>query len=201
MARKKSPEHHQERQEQIVQASAQLIQEKGFHGTTLQDVADQLDFTKAALYYYVEDKQALLFRIHQQLLEMVLAAVETIVKSEQTATEKVSQFLDTHIRLIANHPELFTVYFHEKSQLNPEHAAEATRMERQIVSALEIMLREGIEAGAFEALDPTVAAFALLGTSSWVYRWYRPQGRLSVEEVSDMLRKIVLRGLEKQVVE
>src|SRR5579883_665773 len=198
MARKKRPELHQERREQIVQASAQLIQEKGFHGTTLQDVADQLDFTKAALYYYVTDKQELLFRIHEQALGMLLEATEAIVQSDQPATMKICFFIDTQVRLVTNHLDLFTVYIHEKSRLLAEHAEAVTAKERQVVHALQTIIREGIAAGVFEPLDPTVAAFAVLGANSWVYRWYRPQGRLSVEEISKVLQRMVLGGLEKR---
>lgn len=198
MARKKRLELHHERREQIVQASARLIQEKGFHGTTLQDVADQLDFTKAALYYYVEDKQELLFRIHEQALTMLLEAVEAIVQSDQPAAAKICAFIDTQVHIIINRLDLFTVYIHERSYLLPEHAEVVTNMERQIVRTLQTIIREGIATGAFEPLDPTIAAFAILGASSWVYRWYRPQGRLSIEEISKALQRVVLGGLEKR---
>jgi AcrR family transcriptional regulator len=198
MARKKRPELYQERRAQIVHASAQLIQEKGFHGTTLQDVADQLNVTKAALYYYIEDKQELLFHIHKQALSMLLEAAEAIVEGDQPAVMKIGTFIDTQIRFIMDRLDLFTVYIHERSNLLPEHARIVTNMERQIVHALQAIIREGIAAGAFEPLDPTIAAFAVLGASSWVYRWYRPQGRLSIEEISKELQQVVLGGLKKR---
>jgi AcrR family transcriptional regulator len=198
MARKKSAELHQERQEQIVQASAHLMQEKGFQGMTLQEVADQLECTKAALYYYVEDKQELLFRIHLQVMTMLLEAIEGILQSNQSATMKARAFIDTQVRLVASRPDLFTVYFHEKTHLKPEHAEVVTQMERKIVHSLETLLREGMNAGNFERVDSTVAAFAILGASSWVYRWYRSQGRLSIDEVSTTLQRIVLHGLERE---
>jgi AcrR family transcriptional regulator len=196
IARKKRIEQYRQRTQQIVTASAQLIHEKGFHGTTLQDVADRLDFTKAALYYYVQDKEDLLFRIHMQTLEMTLAAVEAIVRSERTPPAKLRAFIDNQVRMVVGHPDLFTVYFNEKSHLTEEHAEAATKIERQIVQAITGAIREGVAAGFFHDVDPTVAAFAVMGASSWVYRWYRPQGRLSVEEVSEALQKVMLSGLE-----
>jgi TetR/AcrR family transcriptional regulator, cholesterol catabolism regulator len=60
-----------------------------------------------------------------------------------------------------------------------------------------MVLREGMATGAFQDVDPTVAALAALGASSWVYRWYRPGGRLSVDEVSNILQRVILSGLEQ----
>jgi TetR/AcrR family transcriptional regulator, cholesterol catabolism regulator len=197
IARRKHLEQHQRRTEQIVTTSAQLIQEKGFHGTTLQEVAEELDVTKAALYYYVKDKEDLLFRIYQHTLELALASVEAIVQSEQPPAEKVRALIDNQVRLITSRPELFTVYFHEKAHLSAEHGEVATRLERQIVQRVAMVLREGIASGAFQDIDTTVAAFSVLGASSWVYRWYRPGGRLSVGEVSTILQRVILSGLEQ----
>ena len=195
---KKSQELHRERQEQIIQASAQLMQERGFQGMTLQEVADQLECTKAALYYYIEDKQALLFRIHSQVMTLLLEEVDRILRTDQSATLKARAFIESQVHLVANHPALFTVYFHEKNQLKPEHGEAVTQMERKIVRALETILRKGIESGDFELVDPTVAAFTIFGASSWVYRWYRPQGRLSIDEVALIVQRMVLQGVERK---
>jgi len=197
IARRKHLEQHQRRTEQIVTTSAQLIQEKGFDGTTLQEVAAELDVTKAALYYYVKDKEDLLFRIHLHTLELALASVEAIVQSEQPPAAKVRALIDNQVRLITSRPELFTVYFNEKAHLSAEHGEAATRLERQIVQRMAMVLREGMATGAFQDVDPTVAALAALGASSWVYRWYRPGGRLSVDEVSNILQRVILSGLEQ----
>ena len=196
IARRKQPELHQRRTEQIVTTSAYLIQEKGFHGATLQKVAEELDVTKAALYYYVKDKEDLLFRIHLHTLELALASVEAIIQSEQSPANKVRALIDNQVRLITSRPELFTVYFNEKAHLSADHAEAVTNLERQIVQRMVVVLRQGMASGAFQNMDPTVAAFALLGASSWVYRWYRPDGRLSVDEVSHFLQTMVLNGLE-----
>ena len=196
IARKKRIEQHLHRTQEIVTASAQLIHEKGFHGTTLQDVADRLDFTKAALYYYVQDKEDLLFRIHMQSLEITLAAVEAIMRSDVPPPARLRAIIDNQVRLVASHPDLFAVYFNEKAHLTGEHFDSATKIERQIVQTVTGVIREGIAAGFFHNVDPTVAAFAVMGASSWVYRWYRPQGRLSIEEVSEILQKVMLCGFE-----
>jgi AcrR family transcriptional regulator len=196
IARRKHIELHQRRTEQIITTSAQLIQEKGFHSTTLEEVAEKLDLTKAALYYYVEDKEDLLFRIYLQSLELTLASTEAIVQSEQPPVAKVRALIDNQVRLITSRPELLTVYFNEKAHLSAEHYEAVTNLERQIVQRMVEVLRDGMAVGALQDMDPTVAAFTVLGASSWVYRWYQPGGRLSVDEVSNILQRVLLSGLE-----
>lgn len=160
-------------------------------------MAEELEVTKAALYYYVKDKEDVLFRIHRHTLELALASVETIMQSEQSPADKVRALIDNQVRLITSRPELFTVYFNEKAHLSDEHREAVTNLERQIIQRMTVVLREGMAAGAFQEVDPTVAAFAVLGASSWVYRWYRPGGRLSVDEVSTTLQTVILSGLEQ----
>ena len=133
-----------------------------------------------------------------QTLEMALAAVEAILQSQQPPAVKVRLFIDNQVRLIVSRPDLFTVYFNEKAYLTPEHSEAVSTIERQIVHAIATILRDGIAAGSFQEVDPTVAAFALLGASSWVYRWYRPAGRLSIDALSHTLQTVILSGLEKQ---
>lgn len=157
-----------------------------------------MDVTKAALYYYVKDKEDLLFRIHRHTLELALASVEAIVQGAQSPADKVRALIDNQVRLITSRPELFTVYFNEKAHLSAEHAEAVTNLERQIVQRMTVVLRDGMVAGVFQDMDPTVAAFAVLGASSWVYRWYRPGGRLSVDEVSTNLQAVILSGLERR---
>ena len=159
-------------------------------------MAEKLDVTKAALYYYVEDKEDLLFRISLQTLELTLASVEAIVQSEQPPAAKVRALIDNQVRLIASRPELLTVYFNEKAHLSAQHYKEVTNLERQIVQRMVEVLRDGVAIGALQDVDPTVAAFTVLGASSWVYRWYQPEGRLSVDEVSNILQRVILSGLE-----
>ncbi len=171
------------------------MQEKGFQGMTLQDVADELDFTKAALYYYVQDKQDVLFRIHMQTLEMMLESTEKIARSDASPPEKLRAFIDRQVHMVAEDTASFTVYFHEKAHLTPEHAEATTDKERQIVHTLTDIYRAGVAEGYFRDLDPTVATFALLGVSNWIYSWYRSEGRLSIDAVSQILQTITLSGL------
>jgi hypothetical protein len=102
--------------------------------------------------------------------------------------------VDSFVRLVAERPAFFTVYFQEKGHLGADHLRSVTRTERKIAGALERVLRDGMARGTFRVADPAVLAFAILGMCFWVYKWFRPAGRSSVDEVSRIFQALVLDG-------
>jgi AcrR family transcriptional regulator len=183
------------RRQAILDAGALLMQDRGFVGTTVEDVTDHLDLTKAAFYYYVENKEELLFQISTQTLELADASISAIERSSEAADRKLGQMIDSFVRLVADRPSFFTVYFQEKGHLAPEHLKTVTRIERKIATALERVVRDGTSTGLFRKTDPAVAAFALLGMCFWIYKWFRPAGRATVDDVSTTFQALALQGL------
>jgi len=184
------------RRQAILDAGALLMQQRGFAGTTVEDVTGQLDLTKAAFYYYVENKEQLLFQIATQTLALADASVSAIERSNATPDRKLGEMIESFVRLVAERPAFFSVYFQEKGHLGADHLKAVTRKERKIAGALERVLREGMAAGAFRTADPAVAAFGILGMCFWVYKWFRPEGRSTVEEVSATFQALALRGVQ-----
>jgi len=182
------------RRQAILDAGALLMQQRGFVGTTVEDVTGHLDLTKAAFYYYVENKEELLFQISTQTLALADTSISAIERSDAPPDRKLAQMIDSFVRLVAERPAFFTVYFQEKGHLDADHLKAVTRIERKIAGALERVLRDGMASGAFRTADPAVAAFAILGMCFWIYKWFRPEGRSNVEEVSRTFQALVLRG-------
>jgi len=183
------------RRQAILDAGALLMQERGFVGTTVEDVTGHLDLTKAAFYYYVENKEELLFQISTQTLALADASIAAIERSNATPDRKLAQMVDSFVRLVAERPAFFTVYFQEKGHLGADHLKVVTRVERKIASALERVLREGMTAGTFRTADPAVAAFGILGMCFWVYKWFRPAGRSTVDQISAAFQALALGGI------
>ena len=183
------------RRQAILDAGALLMQQRGFVGTTVEDVTDHLDLTKAAFYYYVENKEELLFQISTQTLALADASISAIERSGEAAERKLGLMIDSFVRLVADRPAFFTVYFQEKGHLDAEHLKAVIRVERKIAGALERVLRDGMAAGTFRAADPAVAAFGILGMCFWVYKWFRPGGRADVAAVSRAFQALILRGV------
>src|SRR5438105_8352958 len=184
-----------DRRQDIFDAAALLMRRRGFVGTTIEEVAKHLALTKAALYYYVENKEELLYQISIQTLGLAFERVSAIARSDAAPAKKMREVVDTFVHLVAERPEFFTVYFQEKGHLGREHLRTVTKTERRIVDTVRKIYRDGAAEGSFRKLDPTATAFGLLGLCFWVYQWYRPGGRLSVDEISATFQDLAARGM------
>src|SRR5262249_39061626 len=131
--RRGRPSTRQQQRERILEAGARLIHAKGFQATTIQDVADELEFSKAAFYYFVRNKQDLLQQILLRTLTRSLDAVVAIVHGPGRTDEKLLQVVESFVCMVAERPEMFSVYFRERAHLAPPHRETATELERRIV--------------------------------------------------------------------
>lgn len=182
------------KRQEIFDAAALLMGQRGFVGTTIEEVAQQLELTKAALYYYVSNKEELLYQILDQTLGLALERVTAVEASKATPAKKMADVIETFVRLVAERPQFFTVYFQEKSHLGREHLRAVTRTERRIVDAVRRIYKAGAADRSLRPLDPVAATFGVLGLCFWVYQWYRPGGRLSVDDVVRTFQDLASRG-------
>lgn len=182
------------RRQAIVDTAAALMQERGFLGTTIEAVAAELDFTKAAFYYYVKNKEELLYEISMLSLDATLAAISEIVARDLPPHAKLQAIIENLVRTICSRPAVFTVYFQEKGHLSPEHLAAVTERERQIGALIKQVYREGVARGELRDLPASVAVFGLLGMCFWVYKWYRVDGALAPAAIAAVLQQLAAHG-------
>jgi AcrR family transcriptional regulator len=168
---------------------------KGFAATTIEDVADKVDFTKAAFYYYVENKEELLYEIFLDVLTVGLDQLDAIGRSADRPSAKLRAIIHMYVRRMAEHKERSTVYLQEKRHLEPAHQREVDRLERRALDILRDVIKQGIAAREFRRVDPTVAALGLIGMCVWVHRWYRESGALSIDEVASTFEDLLMSGL------
>ena len=185
------------RKQQIIERAVELIQEKGFLGTSIQDVADQLDFTKAAFYYFVKNKEELLYEIMQQAMNLSLQSMAATAQSDLPPAKKLELMIDGYVRMMSERGDLMSILFQEKRHLSPEHYEAITRTEQHILDAWKEVYRAGVADGSFADIPPTVAAFAMIGVCSWTYLWLNPAGPLPPAEVAAILQQIVLHGVTR----
>jgi len=192
--RRGRPTTRHRQQERILDAGTRLIHAKGFQATTIQDVADELEFSKAAFYYFVRNKEDLLYQILLRTLTGALEMVAAIARGPGPPEQKLLQVVDAYVRMIAERPETFAVYFRERAHLAPDHREAATALERKIVAELRCLYAAGVEAGCLRDLPVEAAVFGLLGMCFWTYEWFRPDGTIGAAELSEALRALVTHG-------
>jgi len=163
------------------------MRQKGYGGMSIQQLADALGFSKPAFYYHVKDKADLLLQISLETLQLAEQRIGAIARSHEPPREKMAGIVRAYVELMTRRPELFAVYFEEKTNLAPADLERTRAVERRLFHLVEGVYREGVAAGEFRDFDPTVAVFGVLGMCFWVYQWYRPEGPLAPEAIADVL--------------
>ena len=193
--RRGRPSTRRSRQETILEAGAKLIHAKGFQATTIQDVADEVEFSKAAFYYFVQNKEDLLYQILLRTLTEAARTVTETIAAPGSPDEKLLRVIGSFGRMVAERPDTFSVYFKERGHLSPEHREAVTALERRIVAELRSVYAEGAASGRLRDLPAEAAVFGLLGMCFWTYEWFRNDGRLTPAALGIALEALASGGV------
>jgi TetR/AcrR family transcriptional regulator, cholesterol catabolism regulator len=185
----------QGKRQDIIEVTAKLMQAHGYNGVTLKSLASEMNVTEPALYHYFDSKQDLLFVIVQQTIDNVLEKVTGLVQQAIPSALKLQQVLLLFSNQIIEQMPMFATYFQDRGELSQERSAEIRTKERHLIHLIADVIAQGMETGEFrKEADPLVTAFALIGASAWVYRWYDPAGRISPEDLSRQIAAVGLNG-------
>ncbi len=174
----------QGRAEEILQAAARVFRERGYHGGTLEEVGARLGITRAALYYYFRNKQAVLRELLTRAMHVGVADLEAAIASSDDPEEQLTTAIASLIDLIARERDIFTVYFQENEAVMSAAGEEARRLEEQYAHRFTGLVGEVLDARGVEGADAGVIARGLLGMCNWTYRWLQPGGPLSPRDVA-----------------
>lgn len=182
------------RREQIIDVATGLFRQKGYHATSLDDIADAIGFTKPAIYYYFKSKDDILFAIIDDIVDQGLRRIQAVASREASATERMHDLLVENTRVILENLNANTVFYNERGLLSAEHERAIRARERGYTKIVEDLYVEGVENGEFIDVDPHIATSTLLGASIWSYRWFDPEGELSIDEIAEGIARILLEG-------
>lgn len=185
---------------EIYRAAAQVICEKGYDATSMNEIAEAVGITKAGLYHHISGKRNLLFQIMNFGLDSLEEEVVVPARAIADAEQRLRTIITSHAQLITsrstpqgNNP--VTVVVDEVAGLTPAQRRKINLRKRAYVDFIRDTLKQLQEDGKLTEVDVTAAAFSLVGMILWLSRWYSPAGRLTPEEVSEEVTKIALGGL------
>jgi TetR/AcrR family transcriptional regulator, cholesterol catabolism regulator len=161
------------RLDDIVDAAAEVFRARGYHASTLEDVAEALDLRRASLYHYVRSKSHLLALICERALTLALQSIDQINQIQDPA-ERLMTLVRMHATLIAREQAMSKVFFDERASLADEDRARVGDVHRRYFAAFAATIEACIEAGVLPRADPRLSTHAILGMVTWVYKWFRP---------------------------
>jgi AcrR family transcriptional regulator len=186
------------RRREVLDEAARLFHERGYMGTSMDDIADAVGLTKGTLYHHFPSKAVILGDIYEEAVSFVLAHMSEL-EQQGSATAAVRSIISAIVELIGEHRYHVTVFYQEMRWIGewlPAKDARAIRKQiREYIDSVERVIQRGIDEGDFRPTDVSVAAYALIGMASWTYQWFEPSRRLSAGAVSEVLAQTFLEGL------
>ena len=188
-----------DRKEQIYSTASSLFSERGYHATTVRDIARELNIQGGSLYAHIDSKEDVLWEIVSRAADQFLDAVEPIVASERGAVEKLREMVRAHVGVVAANLADATIYLHEWKFLGEERRKLAAERRDRYENMYRQVVEEGIRSGDFAPTDPKMASILVLSAVNWLPQWYKTSGPLTPEEVADLFSELVLSGLVPRV--
>jgi AcrR family transcriptional regulator len=183
--------------EDILEAAAQVFRHKGFHGASMQDIAEAVNLQKASLYHHVSSKQEILLALLNRALELLLERISSIATQDLPPDEKLKQMIRAYLQILAENTDLSAVLlFEHRSLERKQHARHVPNRDR-FEALWRNVLEEGVATGLFACDEPALTTRAMLGILNWTITWYRPDGSLEIDEIADHYSNLLLNGLRK----
>ncbi len=176
----------------IIDAAVELFYEKGYEQTTLEAVAERLGVTKPFIYSHFSSKAELLADICSRGIGAASAAMDGVLHLEAGPARKLAIFGRRFVTAVLENQKYIAVLFREEKELNPADLKKINDLRRDFDRKLTALIAEGVRAGEFRVSDPHIAALSIGGMVSWAYVWYRPGGRLTLEETAEQMAQLIL---------
>ena len=181
------------RREELTREAARLFAERGFHGTSMDALAQGFGVQKGSLYSLVGSKQELLYEAMREGARAFHAGLDA-VPEDAVAIERVRSALRGHLRVVAEQLDVATVFTREWRYLEGDHRDEIVAERRRYEERWRALFREGVESGDLRTdLDSAAATLLVLSAANWAYTWLGP-GR-DTDELADRFLAILVDGI------
>jgi AcrR family transcriptional regulator len=181
----------------ILESAVRSFARRGFYGTSMDDIAEDLKLTRGSLYYYFQDKEEILALCHLVALEAVNRALERVRADGLPPDVAIRRLVEEHVRVMVDgfHGTALAL---EIDALDHARRAQVVALRDRFEQGLREVLQEGIDRKIFRPLDPKLTAFAIFGSINWITRWYRPGGENDPEAIGSSFGELFVNGLRSR---
>ncbi len=184
------------KREAVLKEARNAFGKRGYHNTSLDEIAQGLRISKGTVYNYIKDKQELLYECHALALDI---GERAIALGEQQTLSGAERLRYTLMHSIVSLTEEFGAFavLTEIDALRPEDRIKIIKRRDGIEKKMVKMVKAGIEDGSLRPIDPKLVVMTYMGVVSWLPRWFSPNGRLSGHEVAQQISDLLLSGLAR----
>jgi AcrR family transcriptional regulator len=181
------------RRVELTRAAARLFAEKGYHGTSIGDLAQAMGVQKGSLYAHIASKEDLLWQVASEGAAAFHAALDAVPEDEPAA-ERIRLALRAHLRVVAEQLDVATVFVREWRYLEGERRERFLAERRRYEERLRAIFHEGVERGELRTdLDEATAVLFALSAANWAYTWLRAGA--DTDALADRFAALLLDGM------
>ncbi len=181
--------------ENVLAAAVQLFAEYGYHAAPLRDIARMAGIQAASIYYHYANKEALLVEIMESHMRQLNTNLEYILRDQSDPLQRLYAAIANHIRLHTTYKNEFFIIDTEIRALEGNNRTNILALRDRYETLLQELLRDGMDKGIFRQSDVKVSSYAIIAMCTEVATWFRPNGRLNVQQVIDIYSKMITQGL------
>ncbi len=191
--RGEAPSVTRPREAELLGAATRLFRERGFHATSMQDLAEALAMNRGSLYHYIDSKDDLLWTIVTGALDRLRERVAPALAQDAPAAVRVRAAIAAHLSFAATHGDELSLVQVELRSLSAERRRALIDRRDAYEALWRGAIADAIAEGALRSTDVRLAGIAILSACNWFTQWYRPDGRLTVEQIADAFGELYLR--------
>jgi TetR/AcrR family transcriptional regulator, cholesterol catabolism regulator len=189
--------NQKETQKKLTKAAIEFFATKGYKGTTIRDIAKATGMTVSTTYYHFGSKNGLLLAIINQLAAELQTELEGVCKLDLEPLERLKKLVATHLERVARNGNNAAILFYDEDDLTPPTNKIVKKVQLKFLNVYRRELENLRAAGYLRSSNTTVIAFHIIALVEWHIRWYKPKGRLSLEEVKKEALDFILGGILK----
>jgi AcrR family transcriptional regulator len=185
---------YDEKLDALLTSAAKVFAERGYHQTSMRDLAQHSGVSLSGLYYYVKSKQELLFLIQDRNFTAVVAGLTEALQGVRDPLDRLSRFVENHLGYFATHMAEMKVLSHESGSLTGEYLHKVNATKHDYARRLMDILADLEKSHGPAHANRRVATYALFGMMNWIYNWYDPMGDIDVSLLAQNLTRLFLGG-------
>ena len=185
---------HDQKLEGVLASAARVFAERGYHETSMRDLAKATGVSLSGLYYYVKSKEEMLFLIQERNFRAVLESLREAVDGASNPVDKLSRFVENHLDYFVQHMAEMKVMSHEAGALTGDYLVQVNAIKRDYTRILMDILAELESAHGPAHVNRRIATYSLFGMMNWIYNWYNPLGDFDVGILSQSMVRLFLGG-------
>ena len=184
------------RKAQIDQTATALFRSRGFAATSMRELAAALGIEAGSIYSHIRSKEEILHRICFRLADAFFAGFKVSTSDKaQTIAEQLRRAIESHVRVLTQDVAASAVFLHEWRHLSEPARTEFLDLRERYEAGFRDLIQQGLTTGELHAPDAGFATLTLLASLNWLPTWYKPNGKLSPDDIAHRLAEQLLRGL------